>query len=210
MTKTFCDRCNEEIPVGEIVDVAIEKPVTLYMVGSLTEAKHQLCQKCAADLEQFLKGACFTPACYQPDGDGCAYQCYDGQDEPIEKCKECPLCYSDKQRRGPERKEFSIDEPFMPYEIVQTVRNNAENLFFACKPIDPYEIGNLLGEPVIVETDMREHFFGIVGASDTEYGVVDNEKRFWSVKNYYGMEGALGCRVKWRAYRLFLPGKAKK
>ena len=39
-----------------------------------------------------------TPPCYQPDGDGCAYQCYDGQDEPIEKCKACPLCYSDKQR----------------------------------------------------------------------------------------------------------------
>lgn len=39
-----------------------------------------------------------APPCYQPDGDGCAYQCYDGQDEPIEKCKECPLCYSDKQR----------------------------------------------------------------------------------------------------------------
>lgn len=40
-----------------------------------------------------------TPPCYQPDGDGCAYQCYDGQDEPIDKCKECPLCYSDKQRQ---------------------------------------------------------------------------------------------------------------
>lgn len=39
-----------------------------------------------------------TPPCYQPDGDGCAYQCYDGQDEPIEKCKACPLCCSDKQR----------------------------------------------------------------------------------------------------------------
>lgn len=38
------------------------------------------------------------PPCYQPDGDGCAYQCYDGDDEPIDKCKECPLCYSDKQR----------------------------------------------------------------------------------------------------------------
>lgn len=36
------------------------------------------------------------PPCYQPDGDGCAYQCYDGQDEPIDKCKECPLCCSDK------------------------------------------------------------------------------------------------------------------
>lgn len=39
-----------------------------------------------------------TPSCYIPDGDGCAYQCYDGDDEPIDKCKECPLCYSDKQR----------------------------------------------------------------------------------------------------------------
>ena len=39
-----------------------------------------------------------TPPCYQPDGDGCAYQCYDGDDEPIDKCKECPLCYSDKKR----------------------------------------------------------------------------------------------------------------
>ena len=38
------------------------------------------------------------PPCYQPDGDGCAYQCDDGADEPIDKCKECPLCYSDKQR----------------------------------------------------------------------------------------------------------------
>lgn len=39
-----------------------------------------------------------APPCYRPDSDGCAYQCYDGDDEPIEKCKECPLCYSDKQR----------------------------------------------------------------------------------------------------------------
>lgn len=39
-----------------------------------------------------------APPCYQPDGDGCSYQCYDGDDEPIDKCKECPLCYSDKQR----------------------------------------------------------------------------------------------------------------
>ena len=39
-----------------------------------------------------------APPCYRTDSDGCAYQCYDGDDEPIEKCKECPLCYSDKQR----------------------------------------------------------------------------------------------------------------
>ena len=41
----------------------------------------------------------FTPPCYQPDGDGCAYQIYGpDDDEPIERCKACPLCYSDKMR----------------------------------------------------------------------------------------------------------------
>ena len=44
-------------------------------------------------------GAKITPPCYQPDGDGCAYQIYgDNNDEPIERCKACPLCYSDKVR----------------------------------------------------------------------------------------------------------------
>lgn len=39
------------------------------------------------------------PPCYKPDGDGCAYQIYgDNNDEPIDKCKECPLCFSDKVR----------------------------------------------------------------------------------------------------------------
>lgn len=43
----------------------------------------------------------FMPPCYQPDGgDGeCAYQIYGSDnDEPIERCKACPLCYSDKMR----------------------------------------------------------------------------------------------------------------
>nr|DAI25548.1 MAG TPA: hypothetical protein [Caudoviricetes sp.] len=45
----------------------------------------------------------FMPPCYQPDGDGCAYQIYGpDDDEPIERCKACPLCYSDKMRHhGP-------------------------------------------------------------------------------------------------------------
>lgn len=52
-----------------------------------------------------------TPPCYQPDGDGCAYQCYDGDDEPIDKCKECPLCYSDKQRhRTTPNEPLTLDE----------------------------------------------------------------------------------------------------
>lgn len=42
-----------------------------------------------------------SPPCYQPDGDGCAYQIYgDNDDEPIDKCKACPLCYSDKVRHN--------------------------------------------------------------------------------------------------------------
>lgn len=43
------------------------------------------------------------PPCYQPDGgDGeCAYQIYGtDDDEPIEHCKACPLCYLDKMRHN--------------------------------------------------------------------------------------------------------------
>ena len=39
------------------------------------------------------------PSCYKEDGDGCAYQAYDGTDEPINECKECPFCCVDKQRQ---------------------------------------------------------------------------------------------------------------
>ena len=60
-----------------------------------------------------------TPPCYQQDGDGCAYQCYDGDDEPIDKCKECPLCYSDKQRHhAPPNEPLPVlvnDEPDREY-----------------------------------------------------------------------------------------------
>ena len=60
----------------------------------------------------------FPPPCYRPDGDGCAYQRYiygDYDDEPIDKCKECPLCYTDKVRHGrkptdEERKAAKQDE----------------------------------------------------------------------------------------------------
>ena len=46
------------------------------------------------------KEGCMPP-CYQPDGDGCAYQIYGpDDDEPIERCKACPLCYSDKMRHN--------------------------------------------------------------------------------------------------------------
>ena len=48
-------------------------------------------------------GAKITPPCYVPDGDGCSYQIYgDNNDEPIDRCKSCPLCQSDKVRHKQE------------------------------------------------------------------------------------------------------------
>ena len=47
-----------------------------------------------------------APKCYSPDtercyspyaGVGCRYMVPDGDDEPIDRCKKCPLCYADKQ-----------------------------------------------------------------------------------------------------------------
>ena len=66
------------------------------------------------------------PPCYRPDGDGCAYQCYDGDDEPIDKCKECPLCYSDKQRHKPSNEPLTLEE----------LREMDEPVWVACKPIE--------------------------------------------------------------------------
>jgi hypothetical protein len=50
------------------------------------------------------KCVAITPPCYQADGDGCAYQIYgDYNDEPIDKCKACPLCNVDKIRHTHDR-----------------------------------------------------------------------------------------------------------
>ena len=51
-----------------------------------------------------------TPPCYQPDGDGCAYQTYGDGGEPIDKCKECPHCYTDKERH-------KANEALMPCDV---------------------------------------------------------------------------------------------
>lgn len=84
------------------------------------------------------------PPCYQPDGDGCAYQCYDGDDEPIDKCKECPLCYSDKQRH-------------------HTPPN---------EPLTLEQLREMDGEPVWVQTPGIPQYgrWVIVAGVDTEYG----------------------------------------
>ena len=59
-------------------------------------------------------GAKITPPCYVPDGDGCSYQIYgDNNDEPIDRCKSCPLCQSDKVRHKQEQERntpLTLDE----------------------------------------------------------------------------------------------------
>lgn len=62
-------------------------------------------------------GAKITPPCYVPDGDGCAYQIYgDNDDEPIGRCKSCPLCQSDKIRH---KQEPTHNDPLVLDELRQ-------------------------------------------------------------------------------------------
>ena len=70
-----------------------------------------------------------APPCYQPDGDGCVYQCYDGDDEPIDKCKECPLCYSDKQRHHtPPNEWVSVEERLPEDEARQYIEDDLDGI----------------------------------------------------------------------------------
>ena len=62
-------------------------------------------------------GAKITPPCYVPDGDGCAYQIYgDNDDEPIGRCKSCPLCQSDNIRH---KQESVHNDPLVLDELRQ-------------------------------------------------------------------------------------------
>ena len=62
-------------------------------------------------------GAKITPPCYVPDGDGCAYQIHgDNNDEPIDRCKSCPLCQSDKIRH---KQESVHNDPLVLDELRQ-------------------------------------------------------------------------------------------
>lgn len=53
-----------------------------------------------------------APKCYEEDiGGGCRYQVPDGDDEPLDKCKRCPLCYVDKQRHhAPPNDPLTLEE----------------------------------------------------------------------------------------------------
>lgn len=77
-------------------------------------------------------GAKITPPCYQADGDGCAYQIYgDDNDEPIDRCKSCPLCYSDKVRYRA-KQEAEKNDTLTPDEL----REMDAPVWCECKPIE--------------------------------------------------------------------------
>lgn len=78
-------------------------------------------------------GAKITPPCYVPDGDGCAYQIYgDSNDEPIDRCKSCPLCQSDKIRH---KQESVHNDPLVLDELRQM---RGEPVW--CKELERYGI----------------------------------------------------------------------
>lgn len=119
-------------------------------------------------------GEKITPPCYVPDGDGCSYQIYgDNNDEPIDRCKSCPLCQSDKVRHKKEQE-----------------RND---------PITLDDLRKMDGEPVwIVEYPDWGHW---ELSADAEDYVTDREPSFYGMKpndpaGRYGLH-----KLGWLAYR---------
>ena len=92
----------EAIEYWELFNAEIDEMLDLYC----SDAAHKKALEEQREAVEFTiaalrgQGEGFMPPCYQPDGDGeCAYQIYGtDDDEPIERCKVCPLCYSDKAR----------------------------------------------------------------------------------------------------------------
>ena len=119
-------------------------------------------------------GAKITPPCYVPDGDGCSYQIYgDNNDEPIDRCKSCPLCQSDKVRH---KQEHESNDPLTLDELRQ-----------------------MDGEPVwIVEDPDWGHWELSVCAEDY---VLERETDFYGMK-YDDPDGRYGLhKLGWLAYR---------
>ena len=101
-------------------------------------------------------GAKITPPCYVPDGDGCAYQIYgDNNDEPIDRCKSCPLCQSDKIRH---KQESVHNDPLVLDELRQM---RGEPVW--CKELECYgivkmeKVGSWANELFLVGTWLRQH-----------------------------------------------------
>jgi hypothetical protein len=110
------------------------------------------------------------PPCYQPDNDGCAYQIYgDNDDEPIDKCKACPLCYSDKVRHN-------ANEPLPDHigDVTEMVPLTLEQL----KQMD--------GEPVWCADGEGHSCYCLVNAESED--CIDSECGAWCFE-FYGMTG---------------------
>ena len=95
----------EVIEYWEQLNAEIDELLDLYC----SDAAHKKTLEEQREVTEFTIAALrgqreeFIPPCYQPDsGDGeCAYQIYGSDDdEPIERCKACPLCYVDKMRHN--------------------------------------------------------------------------------------------------------------
>lgn len=101
-----------------------------------------------------------NPPCYQPDGDGCAYQTYgDNNDEPIDRCKECPLCYSDKTRHQSSNDPMTLEElREMDGEPVWLVGVSSVNNFKGSWDICDWENGEVITFPYCMESpDLRNY-----------------------------------------------------
>ena len=95
----------EAIEYWELFNAEIDDLLPLYSSDGASvevlEKQREVAEFTIAALR--VKREEFMPPCYQPDGsDGeCAYQIYGtDDDEPIERCKACPLCYVDKMRHN--------------------------------------------------------------------------------------------------------------
>ena len=123
-------------------------------------------------------GAKITPPCYVPDGDGCSYQIYgDNNDEPIDRCKSCPLCQSDKTRHK---------------------QDHFRDLTKKVEPLTLDELRRMDGEPVWCEIYIKGQspFYGIVhGENVTGFIPGDDKPSNLAITNV----GAYG--LAWLAYR---------
>lgn len=92
----------EVIEYWELFNAEIDDLLLLYRSdGACTETLEEQREAVEFAITVLRQREEFMPPCYKPDGDGCAYQIYGSDDdEPIERCKACPLCYVDKMRHN--------------------------------------------------------------------------------------------------------------
>lgn len=102
-------------------------------------------------------GVKITPPCYVPDGDGCAYQIYgDNNDEPIARCKSCPLCQSDKIRH---KQEPAHNDPLTLDELREAAKTG--------DPVPPDKLLKVHLTPSLASGGRRIHALHILLSEST-------------------------------------------